>query len=227
MEYLCIEAAIKMQQRFDENPKYITERMNEVHKKELAEVRDALAPFADASGGAMAVQKVALEAREIELQALLDYYDKLQEWDAASKAKEEADTAARKIDPLHGYQVEMGDLPDHNEPVACVIVVEDTLFRKTCRGIYRPHEAEGKSRSYCEDAVADRLGELEVEWWQEQDGRAHESQAFSSTIAMVGPDVETAKKRLGELFAEDPDRWLNLCGWPRFTIYERAPRAPF
>lgn len=153
-------------------------------------------------------------------------HNKLREGGAPT-AKREAHDEARKPSPLHGYKVEMGEEPDHAKPCACVIVAEDTIFRRECLELYRRRRAEGRSHEYCEDAVSDSLGEWEVEWAMAQDGRALEKDAFQSTIAMVAPDVEAAKKRLVELFTEDPDRWRNLCGWPRFTIYEKAPRAPF
>jgi len=131
------------------------------------------------------------------------------------------------LDSLHGYNVEKGEVPEHDGPSVCVIMVEDTYFRDECVKLYRQTEAEGKSARYCEDCVSDSLGEWEVEWWREQDGRAHESQAYSTTVGIVAPDLETARQKLGEIMKTDPDRWLNVCGWPRLVIYENAPRAPF
>ena len=228
MQNACIEAAVEMQQKFDANPDYITERMNLVHQAEMKDIRSAIKDLdAEADRPAKTLQLAALSKRIAELEGLLKHYEDLQVWEKEAEEKAEADTAARKTNPLHGYNVEMGECPLHGAPTVCVVVVEDTLFRMESLEIYRKHEAEGKSPDYCEDCVSDRLGELQVEWMMDQDGRALEHDAFETTIAVVAPDLDAAKKRLGEMFEADPNRWLNMSGWPRFVIYEKAERTPF
>lgn len=228
MQSACIRAVIKMQQKFDANPDYISERMNEVNKVELQSTGQAKALLEKESDTpAKTLQVAALQKRSTELEGLLKYYEDLQVWEKEAEEKAEADEAARKIDPLHGYQVSMEDAPEHDGPSVCVIMVQDTFFRTECLEIYRSHEAEGKSADYCDDAVSDRLGELEVEWMKEQDGHALEHDAFETTIVLVAPNYDSAKKRLAEMFEADPDRWLNMAGWPRFVIHEQVERTPF
>ena len=230
-EHLCIEAAIKTQQKFEENPRYVTERMNEVHKKELQEVQEAVDELSEQDPTpTVKLQLASLDARVTEFLGLIDYYAQIVKWDAAKEEKVAADAKARKANPLHGYTTEAAHVPEHDGPTVCVVMVEDTLFREECLEVYRRHEAEGKSPSYCDDCVADRLDELKTEWASKQDGRmgrARGNDAYETTVGVIAPDNDTARRWLGVIFKKDRDRWLNMAGWPRFIFYNDAPRTPF